>query len=83
MTPEEKETFVEVLCDLNEENEKCASVLGPSSLGNTIDDAVIKDISDDLKHLFTTDYIMDNFPVFNEQLGLSDFKCYTRHIYGY
>ena len=69
VTPEEKETFVEVLYDLNEENKKCASVLGSSSLGNTIDNAVIKDISDDLKHVFTADYLMDNFPVFNEQLA--------------
>ena len=47
MTPEAEETFVEVLYDLNEENKKCASVFGSHSLGNTIDDAVIKDISDD------------------------------------
>lgn len=69
VTPEEKETFVDVLHDLNEENKKCGSVLGSSSLCNTIDDAVIKDISDDLKHVFSTDYIMNNFPVFNEQLA--------------
>ena len=80
VTAEDKETFVEVLCDLNKENKRCGSVLGSSSFGNVLDDAVIKDISDELKHVFTKDYIVDNFPVFNEKLA---FKCYTGHIYGY
>ncbi|XP_028404069.1 putative ATP-dependent DNA helicase Q1 [Dendronephthya gigantea] len=70
VTPEEKDTFVEVLHDLNVENKKCGSILGSSVLGNKIDDTVIEDIGEDLKHVFTTDYIMDNFPVFNEQLAI-------------
>jgi predicted CopG family antitoxin len=53
VTTEEKESFVEVMHDLNEENKRCGSVLGSSSFGNALDDAVIKDISDDLKHVFT------------------------------
>ena len=69
VTTEEKETFVEVMHDLNEENKRCGSVLGSSSFGNALDDAVIKDISDDLNYVFTKDYIVDKFPVFNEKLA--------------
>ena len=39
-----------------------------------------KDISDDLKHVFTTDYIVDNFPVFNEQLA---YQILSVIIHGY
>lgn len=51
VTTVDQETFLEVVHDLNEENKRYSSVLGPGVFSNTLDDTVIKDLSDDLKHI--------------------------------
>jgi hypothetical protein len=66
---EDKETFVEVVHDLNEERKKCSSVLGSNVFRNVLDDTIIKDISDDLEHIFNKDYIIENFAVFDEKFA--------------
>jgi len=34
-----------------------------------LDDAIILDLAVDLEHLFTVDYILQNFSIYNEKLA--------------
>jgi len=34
-----------------------------------LDDAIILDLAADLEHLFTVDYILQNFSIYNERLA--------------
>lgn len=66
---DDRETFTEVLKDLAVTCEANISVFGSVCFQDVLTDAIVSDLAADLEHLFTVDYIMQNFPIFNEKLA--------------
>ena len=66
---DDRETFTEVLKDLAVTCEANISVFGSVCFQYVLTDAIVSDLAADLEHLFTVDYIMQNFPIFNEKLA--------------
>ena len=65
----ERDTFTEVLKDLAVTCQANISVFGSVCFHNVLTDAIVSDLAADLEHLFTVDYILQNFPIFNEKLA--------------
>ena len=66
---DDRETFTEVLKDLAVTCEANISVFGSVCFQDVLTDAIVSDLAADLENLFTVDYIMQNFPIFNEKLA--------------
>ena len=69
VSADERETFTEVLKDLAVTCEGNISVFGSVCFQDVLTDAIVSDVAADLEHLFTIDYILQNFPIFHEKLG--------------
>lgn len=66
---DERGTFKEVLKDLAVTCQANISVFGSACFQDVLTDATVSDLAADLEHLFTVDYILQNFPILNEKLA--------------
>ena len=62
-------TFAEVLKDLAVTCQANISVFGSACFQDVLTDAIVSGLAADLEHLFTVDYILQNFTIFNEKLA--------------
>ena len=67
----ERQTFFELLNDLRDASNQSTSVLGTMYFHETssLDDEIIECLTRDLEHLFSIDYIMQNFNIVSEILA--------------
>ncbi len=70
VTDNERQTFFELLNDLRDASSQSTSVLGTMYFHETssLDDEIIECLTRDLEHLFSIDYIMQNFNIVSEIL---------------
>jgi len=66
---DERGTFTEVLKDLAVTCQANIAVFGSVCFQDVLTDAIVSDLAADLEHLFTVDYILQNFPIFIEKFA--------------
>ena len=69
VTDDERHTFRDVVLDLSKGFKSNISVLGTQCFQDVLNDGVIADLAEDLEHLFSVDYILQNFAILNERLA--------------
>ena len=62
---DERQLLWEILNELKDSTNASGSIFGSNNLMAEIDDNLIKELVNSCKYIFTTSYLMENFPIFN------------------